>query len=82
MTMWKVYKYNGQYIMGDLVGSHKTEAAAMKKAKKEIKFKFSVREKKKNEILIWLDGENHEPLGVITHELKGTKRSRRGKEKG
>ena len=68
--------------MGDLIGSHKTEATAMKKAKKEIKFKHSQREKKKNEILIWLDGENHEPLGVIIHELKGTKRSRQGKKKG
>jgi len=68
--------------MGELLGSHKTEAAAMKKAKKEIDFKHSQREKKKNEILIWLDGENHEPLGVITHELKGTKRSRQGKKKG
>ena len=68
--------------MGELIGSHKTEAAAMKKAEKGIKFKFSEREKKKNEILIWLDGENHEPLAVITHELKGTKRSRQGKEKG
>ena len=69
--------------MGELLGSHKTEAAAMKKAKKEIKFKFSVREKKKNEILIWLDGENHQPVGVIIHEIKkGTKRTRQGKEKG
>ncbi len=80
---WKVYKYNGHYIMGDLIGTHRTETAAMKKAKKEIDFKFSVREKKKNEILIWLDGENHQPVGVIIHEIsKGTKRSRQGKEKG
>jgi len=68
--------------MGELLGSHKTEAAAMKKAKKEIDFKHSQREKKKNEILIWLDGEKHQPLGVITHELKGAKRSRQGKKKG
>ena len=33
--MWKLYKYNGRYIMGDLISSHKTESAAMKKAKKE-----------------------------------------------
>jgi len=68
--------------MGELVGSHRTEDAAMKKAKKEIDFKFSEREKKKNEILIWLDGENHTPVGVIIHELKGAKRSRQGKKKG
>jgi len=29
--MWKLYKYNGRYIMGDLISSHKTESAAMKK---------------------------------------------------
>ena len=52
----------------------------MKRAKKEIDFKFSEREKKKNEILIWLDGENHMPMGVIVHELKGAKRSRQGSE--
>ena len=37
--MWKLYKYNGSYIMGDLISSHKTESAAMKKAKKELTFK-------------------------------------------
>ena len=67
--------------MGKLLSSHKTEAAAMKRAKKEIDFKFSEREKKKDEILIWLDGENHMPVGVVTHELKGMKRSRQGKKK-
>ena len=80
--MWKVYKNNGRYIEGELVSQHKTEDAAIKKAKKEIDFKFSEREKKKNEILIWLDGENHLPVGVIVHELKGAKRSRQGKKKG
>ena len=80
--MWKIYKYNGRYIQGDLVSSHKTEDAALKKAQKTIDFKFSEREKKKNEILIWLDGENHMPVGVIVHELKkGTKRIRQGKKK-
>ena len=80
--MWKLYKYNGHYIEGDLVSQHKTEDAAIKRAEKEIDFKFSEREKKKNEILIWLDGENHMPVGVIVHELKkGTKRIRQGKKK-
>ena len=78
---WKVYKHNGRYIEGDLVSTHKTEAAALKKAKKEIDFKFSEREKKKNEILIWLDDENHMPIGVIIHKTKGTKRLRQGKKK-
>jgi hypothetical protein len=68
--------------MDELLGSHRTETAAMKKAQKTIDFKFSEREKNKNEILIWLDGENHMPVGVIVHELKkGTKRLRQGKKK-
>ena len=78
---WKVYKHNGRYIEGDWVSTHKTEAAALKKAKKEIDFKFSEREKKKNEILIWLDDENHTPVGIIIHKTKGTKRIRQGKKK-
>ena len=80
--MWKLYKNNGHYVEGELVSQHKTEATAMKKAKKEIDFKFSEREKKKNEILIWLDDENHMPIGIIVHKLKkGTKRLRQGKKK-
>jgi len=72
--MWKVYKYDGHYIMGELISTHKTETAAMKKAKKEIKFKTFEREKKKEEILIWLDGENHKPMGVIVNKTKKTKK--------
>jgi len=71
-NMWKVYKHNGQYIMGELIGSHKSESAAMKKAEKKIKFKFTVREEKNNEIRIWLDDEKHMPVGIIVHKLKGT----------
>ena len=37
--MWKVYKYNGHLIQGDLVSKHSSEAAALKAAKKEIGFK-------------------------------------------
>ncbi len=80
--MWKVYKYNGHYIQDELISSHRSEDAAMKKAQKTIDFKFSEREKNKNEILIWLDDERHMPKGVIVHELKkGAKRLRQGKKK-
>ena len=80
--MWKLYKHNGHYIEGELVSQHKTEDAAIKRAKKEIDFKYSEREKKKYEILIWLDDDNHMPAGIIIHELKkGTKRIRQGKKK-
>ena len=32
---WKVWKWDGHYIQGELISSHTTEAAALKKAKKE-----------------------------------------------
>tara|TARA_R100001163_G_C5012210_1_gene157732 strand:+ start:563 stop:784 length:222 start_codon:yes stop_codon:yes gene_type:complete len=71
--MWKVYKYNGHYIQGDLISKHTTESAAMKKAKKLINFTFSEKVKRKNEILIWLDGKDYIPLGVIIKKQRGTK---------
>ena len=71
--MWKVYKYNGRYIQGDLVSKHTTESAAIKKAKKVINFTFSEKVKRKNEILIWLDGKDYLPLGVIVKKLRGAK---------
>ena len=61
----KLYKWNGRVIQGDLISQHKTQALALKRAKKEIKFKFSVKEKGKNETLIWLDDKDHDPIGVI-----------------
>ena len=63
--MFKLYKWNGRFIQGDLISQHKTPTLAIKRAKKEIKFKFSVKEKQKNETLIWLDDENHSPVGII-----------------
>ena len=59
--MWKVYKWNGHYIQGDLVSKHSSESAALKAAKKAIKFIKTEKENKKKEILIWLDGENSTP---------------------
>lgn len=61
----KLYKWNGRFIQGDLISQHKTQALALKKANKEIEFKFSVKEKTKKETLIWLDDKDHSPVGVI-----------------
>ena len=71
--MWKLYKYNGHYIQGDLISKHTTESAAMKKAKKVIDFKYSEKVKRKDEILIWLDGKDYLPMGVITKKQRETK---------
>lgn len=74
---WKVWKWNGRYIQGELLSSHTSEAAALKKAKKEIKYLNAVKEESKTEITIWLDGETGTPLGVITKK----KRKKKGDDK-
>ena len=62
---WKLYKYDGTYIQGELISQHRTEAAALKRAEKEIKFLESVKEQRDNETIIWLDGIDGIPLGII-----------------
>ena len=69
--MWKLYKWNGHYIMGDLVSKHSSEDAALKKASKEIKFTFAEKVKKGKETLIWLDDSEHTPVGVIVKKSRG-----------
>ena len=69
--MWRVYKWNGHYIQGDLVSKHSSEDAAIKKATKEIGFTYADKVKKGKEILIWLDDINHNPIGIITKKSRG-----------
>ena len=64
--MYKVYKYNGHYIQGELISKHTTESAAMKSAKKNIFYKKAVKSKILKPKVIWLDGEDNTPVGVIT----------------
>tara|TARA_A100001515_G_scaffold142185_1_gene140458 strand:+ start:1798 stop:2040 length:243 start_codon:yes stop_codon:yes gene_type:complete len=70
-NMWKVYKWNGRFIMGDLVSKHSSESAAIKSAKKNINFTNTEREENKKQIYIWLDNENFGPVGVIYKKLRG-----------
>ena len=51
--MWKLYKWNGHYIAGDLVSKHSSEDAAVKRASKELNFTFAEKSKIGKEILIW-----------------------------
>tara|TARA_Y100000592_G_scaffold65123_1_gene101327 strand:+ start:8799 stop:9008 length:210 start_codon:yes stop_codon:yes gene_type:complete len=69
--MWKLYKWNGHYIMGDLVSKHSSEDAALKKAAKELTFTFAEKVSKNKETLIWLDNKNHDPIGVIVKKSRG-----------
>jgi|TARA_E500000331_G_scaffold39478_1_gene32766 aromatic ring hydroxylase len=69
--MWKLYKWNGHYIMGDLVSKHSSEDAALKNAAKELSFTFAEKTKKNKETLIWLDDKNHTPIGVIVKKFRG-----------
>ena len=69
--MWKVYKWDGHYIMGELLSKHSSEAAAIKAAKKKINFDRTEKQKKGSETLIWLDAKNSQPLGVIVKKSRG-----------
>ena len=71
--MWKVYKWNGMYIQGDLVSTHKTETAAMKSAKKNVKHKYAVKDNRPDEKIIWLDAADHTPVGIIVKKIKRRK---------
>jgi hypothetical protein len=69
--MWRVYKWNGHYIQGDLVSKHSSEDAAIKKAKKSIGYTYAEKAKQGKETLIWLDDCNHSPMGVIIKKSRG-----------
>ncbi len=69
--MWKVYKWNGHYIMGDLISKHTSESAALKAAKKKISFQYTEKQKRGKETLIWLDSKTFEPAGVIIKKSRG-----------
>ena len=68
--MWKVYKWNGRIIQGDLISKHSSESAALKAAKKAIYFKKKIRKESKEEIVIWLDGDDGNPMGIIVKKQK------------
>ena len=68
--MWKVYAYNGRLIQGDLISKHSSESAAVKAAKKALDVKKQVREKSKEEIVIWLDGDDGTPVGIIVKKIR------------
>ena len=69
--MWRIYKWNGHYIQGDLVSKHSSEAAAVKKASKVLNVAFTERVQQDRETLIWLDDSNHTPVGVIIKKSRG-----------
>ena len=69
--MWKIYKWNGHYIQGDLVSKHRSEDAAIKMASKELDFVFAEKVERGKEILIWLDDNSHVPGGVIVKKTRG-----------
>lgn len=68
--MWKVYKWDGHYIQGELVSKHSSEDAALKKAAKEINFTFAEKSKIGKETRIWLDDDQHTPVGIIVKKTK------------
>ena len=87
--MWKVYKWNGHYIQGEFISEHTTEKAALKKAKKTIKYLKATKRTStgpsdiggKKEIIIWLDGEGGTPLGMITKKISKEAKKTKGDAK-
>jgi len=71
--VWKVYKYDGRYIQGELISSHSSESAAIKKAEKVIGHLKTERVEEAKEIIIWLDGENGTPVGMIIKKKRAKK---------
>ena len=66
--MWKLYKFNGNYIQGDLISKHSTEKAARKKAQKELGVTKFHKETRDDETIIWLDDKESQDVGVIVKE--------------
>ena len=62
--MWKLYKWNGHYIQGDLISKHSSEDAAVKKATKDLNFVFAEIIKPNNGI---------EPYQVVKIQLRSLK---------
>jgi hypothetical protein len=73
---WKVYKWDGRYIQGELVSSHSSESAALKAAKKSVKHTRTEKSTrgKPGEIVIWLDAKDGTPLGLITKKTSKRKK--------
>ena len=69
--MWKIFKYDGKYIQGELVSKHSSEDAALKAAKKKLSFTFCEKQKVGKETRIWLDDINHTPMGIIVKKSRG-----------
>ena len=76
--MWKVYKWDGHYIQGELISEHSTEKVALTKAKKRINYSTAVKSKLKafkdrGETVIWLDREDGTPMGLIIKKTRKKK---------
>ena len=68
--MWKLYKFNGTYIQGDLISKHTSEKAARKKAEKEFGATKFHKETREDETIIWLENRRHIPVGIIVKKEK------------
>ncbi len=62
--MWKVYKAN-HYVQEILISQHRNEQKALESAKQNIDFIYTVRNERKNEIVIWLENKERMPVGII-----------------
>ena len=61
--MWEVWEWNGRHIKGKRIKRSKTKEAAVKHAKKAIKYKKMVKSKKRGEF--FLEDEEGRPIGML-----------------
>ena len=66
--MWEVWEWDGQHIKGKRIKRSKTKEAAVKHAKKVIKYKKMVKGKKRGEF--FLEDEEGRPIGMIIDNEK------------
>jgi hypothetical protein len=59
---WSVWRWNGHYIMGELLKEYKTKKSAIKYAEKNIKYSKMVPNNKDE---IFLEDEDGMPIGIL-----------------
>ena len=71
--MWQFWTWNGRYIQGDLISSHRKKGLAIDRANKEFNGGIIFTEEaSKREERIWIDEkETKNPVGIIVKTIKG-----------
>ena len=71
--MWQFWTWDGRYIQGTLVSTHRKKELAIRKANKEFNGGITFTEEvRKREERIWIDEtESKNPVGIIVRTING-----------